>query len=776
MTASFAVPQPPGGLPAEVTTFVGRRQERRSVRELLSEFRLVTLNGFGGIGKTRLAMRMASDLRRAFTDGVCFVPLGDLSEADGVPDQVARALGLHGRSTQSGTIAVVEYLRERRLLLVLDNCEHVVDTAARIADALLRNCPKVRILATSREPLRVDGEVVHAVSSLTCPPASEPGAGGRHPYEAVQLFVDRARASVPSFVLSDGNREAVETVCQRLEGIPLAIELAAARISSLSPWELERGLTDQWDLLGRGRRTAPHRQSTVSACVEWSFDLCTSAERKLWARAAVFVDGFEYDAAVAVCSDPDDGEPIAETLASLVEKSVLAATTGENLTRFRMLPPIRARGLAELARSDETDTQQRRHRGFVLDLVNEAHEGWFSASQLQWIDRVRREVGNISAALELCAAEPTAVDAGLRACSQLVEFIRVVGLFRQGRRWCDLLLAAPSGDPTARALGLRAISYLASFQGDVELAQTLVAEGEALASRVGGETMLLLTQAAGLVAMYAGRLDQAERMIDDALQGFTASDNVAESAHCWMLLAVVSALRGDADRTLACQQAGLAMTERVGETWLRSWLLWAAGMAEWTRGDGEAGQRLVKECLRLEQLMAETAGIGTALETVAWIVAATEPERAVMLMGAAENERDRIETSIHELPSFDARHRDSLEIARAVLGDETFGKAWSQGRSLDQASAIALCLDETSEGGAIVGVRSTTKEILTRRERQIAELIHQGLSNQEIANSLVISRRTAEAHVQHILVKLGLTSRTQVAGWIGEQSTGRDDR
>lgn len=191
----------------------------------------------------------------------------------------------------------MEYLRERTLLLVLDNCEHVVDSVAFMADALLRNCPNGRILATSREPLRVEGEVVHAVSSLTCPSASESGEDGLQHYEAVELFVDRARASVPGFVLSDSNRDPVAAICQKLEEIPLAIELAAARLASLSPWELERGLTDQWELLSRGRRTAPHRQSTVAACVEWRFDLCTAAERKLWAQAAVFVDGFEYDAA-----------------------------------------------------------------------------------------------------------------------------------------------------------------------------------------------------------------------------------------------------------------------------------------------------------------------------------------------------------------------------------------------------------------------------------------------------------------------------------------------
>ena len=768
MTEAFALPQMPGRLPAEVTTFVGRRFERSAVRELLSESRLVTLTGFGGIGKTRLAMRMASELRRAFPDGVCFVPLGALGEADEVPDQIAAALGLYGRSTQSGAVAVVDYLRERTLLLVLDNCEHVVHVAAVMVDTLLRNCPKVRILATSREPLRVDGEVGHPVSSLTCPVAGGSGKDGLRQYEAVQLFLDRARASAPGFVLNDTTGDAVAAIGRKLEGIPLAIELAAARLTTLSATELEKGLTDHWELLSRGRRTAPHRQSTMAACIEWSFDLCTPAERMLWARAAVFVDGFEHDAAVTVCLGRDDDEPVHETLASLVDKSVLATTRDGTTTRFRMLAPIRQRGLAELERIGEGAEERRRHRDFYLDLVAQAHDGWLSSSQLDWIDRVRREVGNIAEALELCADEPAGVDPGLRACGHLLEFIHVHGLFRQGRRWCERLLACPPGDPTSRALGLRAGCWWAALQGDVEAAQSLLAEGRTLTERLGGEIQVLMTEAAGLVAIYAGDLDDGERLLDDAIRGFTASGNEAESAHCWMLLAIVSALRGDAVRTLECHSAGLAITEPVGETWLRSWSLWAAGLAHWARGDNESALALQKECLRLEQLMAERLGIGTVMETIAWIVVATEPERAAVLMGAAQNEWDRIEASIDALPGLDVRHRDCMGVARGLLGEEAFDHAWSRGQSLDQASAIALCLEEEHQRRAIAVAGSTTKDILTRRERQIADLIHQGLSNKEIAETLVISPRTAEAHVEHILVKLGFTSRNQVAAWVGE--------
>jgi serine/threonine-protein kinase PknK len=769
MTEALASTQAPGHLPAEVTTFVGRRFECSAIRERLTESRLVTLTGFGGIGKTRLALRVATDLRRVFPDGICFVPLGAVVEADDVPDQIAGELGLYGRSTQSGTIATVEYLRTRVLLLVLDDCEHVVDMVARLADTILRNCPGVRILATSREPLRVDGEVVHAVTTLTCPAHEEPDGSGLQQFEAVQLFLDRARASIPGFDLTQGNRAAVAAICRKLQGIPLAIELAAARLPTLSPTEIDKALTDQWELLSRGTRTGPHRHSTMAACIEWTFDLCTPADRRLWAKAAVFVDGFELDAAAAVCSGPDDEEPIAETLASLVDKSVLATTRDDTTTRFRMLPPIRQRGLAELARMNAVDEQRRRHRDFFVAMVGEAHDEWLSDRQLVWIDRVGRELGNIAEALDSCATEPNAVDPGLKTCAHLLEYVVIHGLFRQGRRWCDRMLAGGEGGSAARALALRSACWWAALQGDIASARPLLEEGQALASRLGDETEVLLTQAAGTVALYAGDVEAAELLLTEAIRGLSASGEAAEVAHCWMLLAIVNAIVNDADRALASHRACLAITEPAGETWLRSWSLWAAGLATWENGDHRSAQLLLKESLRLEQLMAERLGIGASLEALAWIEAATDPERAAVLMGAAQNEWDRIETSIHTMPGLDARQEASVAAARASIGDEAFDRAWSRGRSLDQASATAFGLEETRRSASIA--RSTARDVLTRRERQIAELIREGLSNKEIADRLVISRRTAEAHVEHILTKLGFTSRTQVAAWVADQSS-----
>lgn len=767
MTEALAVPDPAGQLPAEVTSFVGRRFERSTVRDLLNEFRLVTLTGFGGIGKTRLALRVAAELRRAYPDGVCFVALGALEEDEEVPDQVAASLGLTGRSATSSSAAIVDYLRDRTMLLVLDNCEHVIDAVAVLAETLLRSCPTVRILATSREPLRVDGEVAHAVSPLSLPG----GAGaGLQESEAVQLFLDRARASAPRFTVDDENRAAVAAICRKLEGIPLALELAAARLTTLSASELEQGLTDRWELLSRGRRTAPHRQSTMAACIEWSFDLCTPAERRLWARAAVFVDGFEYDAARAVCASPDDDEPMLETLASLVDKSIVATSRDGSTTRFRMLPPLRQRGLTELDRVGEADELRRRHRDFHLDLVAQAHGDWLSERQLGWIDRVRREVGNIAEALDQCVGDPAAVAGGLRACGQLLEYVHILGLFHPGRRWAERLLSAGSDDVEARVLALRAAACWATIQGDLGAARTLLEEGEELAAGAGGDLAMHLAQVAGLLAQYTGELETAERLLDEASAAFAQSGNHTEAAQCWMLLAITAVLRGQPERALECHRACLALTEPVGETWVRSWSLWAASLAEWARGDTATAQRMLEECLRLAQAMVERFGIGSAMTAMAWTLADTEPERAVMLMGAAQNEWDRVGAAIDLLPGFAMRHREAEESARAALGAAGFEQFLARGRSLDQADAIALCLQE--QAPRVVAAVPEARGVLTRRERQIADLIHQGLTNRQIADSLVISTRTAEGHVEHILAKLGFTSRTQVAAWVAEQQRG----
>ena len=353
----------------------------------------------------------------------------------------------------------------------------------------------------------------------------------------------------------------------------------------MSAAELEQGLTDQWELLSRGRRTAPHRQSTMAACIEWSFDLCTPAERTLWARASVFVDGFEYDAAAAVCSGPDDDEPVDETLASLVEKSVLAATAGRGHARASGCCLRSGSEVWPSWHGSARKEQRRRHRDFYLDLVTQAHDGWFSSSQLQWIDRVRREVGNIAEALERCV-RPSRLPwtRGSGPARNLLEFIRR-GTLPAGTALVRPVARPPIGRPDlagARPEGRLLVGVVARGR---RVGSTLARRRAGTRRPAWRRDQLLLTQAAGLVAMYAGDLDEAEHLLDDALRASRRSGNAAESAHCWMLLPTSARYAATRTAPWRATRAGLAMTEPVGETWLRSWFLWAAGLAQWTRGD-----------------------------------------------------------------------------------------------------------------------------------------------------------------------------------------------
>ena len=768
MTEAVFISPGQADLPLEVTTLVGRRYDLRQLRELMSQSRLVTLTGFGGIGKTRLALRTATDLRRVFND-VYVVPLGGVAEQDAVPEQIAAALGLQGRFNRSATLTVVEYLRPRSVLLVLDNCEHVVETVAEVADTLLRTCPNVHILTTSRESLRIDGEVEYPVLPLTVPD-SEASAAELHQYEAVQLFLDRARAIVPGFGLTDENRPAVATICRKLEGIPLAVELAAARLRMFSPAELDARLTDRWEFLSRGSRIAPNRHSTMAACVQWSFDLCTPSERLLWAKAAVFAGGFELDAAAAVCSEEDGGESIEETLASLVEKSVVIATERQGVNRYRMLPPIRHRGRIESVRLGLDVELRSRQKDYYLDLVARMHDDWFGPRQVDWIGRIRRERDNVMKALQQCAREPDSADQGLMAGAHLLEFGLVEGRFGLVRRWFEEILGGPPGDPETRAMALRTACLWAAMQGDIKSATALLQEGQALATRLGGDTESLLVEAAGFVTMFAGDLTRAEDLLSEARRGLARSGNDAELAFCHVLQALNRNLLGDLDGALESHRACLALTMPVGETWARSWTLWIAGLTLRTRGDAAAAEEVVMQSLRLKRVIAEPMGIAVVLETIAWVASATDPARAATLLGAAQNEWDKIETSAQLLPGLGGPHRAAIAAARAGLGDAAFERGWSDGMALDQATAIAVGLQEPAPAAKPTTGRSRTPHsVLTPRERQIAELVHQGLSNKGIAHSLVISPRTAETHVENIMTKLGVTNRTQVAAWIGDQ-------
>lgn len=766
-------------LPAELTSFVGRRAERNDVKRQMSESRLVTLTGFGGVGKTRLALRVAGELRRAFTDGVRFASLGELSDPDWLPDTIAAALGMQSRSTRTAPGSLVEYLRPRELLLVIDNCEHLIDAVAMLTDTLLRTCPGLRILATSREPLHITGEAVHHVAPLTVPSHDEEQTTPLHQFEAISLFVDRATAVVPNFALTDDNRNAVATVCRKLEGIPLALELAAVRLRATSPAELAQHLSDRWELLTRGSRDAPDRQRTMAACIEWSFELCTEAERDVWAYVSVFAGGFELDAAQAVC--PADGDDNAEgecaqlpdLLLDLVDKSILAVENYSGRTRYRMLPAIRQRGIRRLRELGMLTRLRRRHRDFFVDLALRAQREWVSPQQIELITRLRREQGNMRTALEFCHLEPGEAEPGLRMGASLLEFGLADGLFRPGRMWFDRLLSQSAEPTLTRALALRTACWWATMQGDLEPARALLEEGTALADELGEPARTLFAQTAAFVAMFSDEHERAIALFEDALSGFRSSGDVSQSAHTLALLALAYTFTGDIERALTCHKECVGITEPAGESWYRSYSLWIAGLATWAAGEPNAAIALEKESLRLKRAMTEKIGIGLCFEAVAWIVARQDPQRAATLLGAAQNHWDATETSTAALPGLYSFHERCREQLRDELGSERFDATWREGAVLNSDTAIEYALDErppSRRRGASRKPETAASDGLTRRETQIAELVAKGLSNKDIASTLVISKRTAETHVEHILTKLGFSSRNQIIRWMTDQS------
>lgn len=763
-------------LPAELTSFVGRRAERAELKSLLADSRLVTLTGFGGVGKTRLALRIAGELRRAFADGITFVSLGEVNDPDWLPHAVASALGIEGRSTRTAPGSLVEYLDSRELLLIMDNCEHVVDAAAMLVDTLLRTCPRLRVLATSREALRIRGESVHAVAPLTVP-ASGDQTTPLHQFEAVTLFVDRAKAVVPEFSLTEANRDAVARICRKLEGIPLAVELAAVRLRAMSPRELAAHQTERWELLTQGSRTAPDRQRTMAACIDWSFDLCTEAEQDVWARVAVFAGGFEHDAAEAVCAGREDtSEPLADLALALVEKSILTAQDVGDHMRYRMLPPLRERGLRRLRQLGELTAVRRRHRDFYVDLAERVHDEWVTPAQVDWIKRLRREEGNMSAALEFCELEPGEAEPGLRMGAHLLEFGLADGLFRPGRLWFTRLLPHAPEPSLTRALALRTAAYWTVMQGDLDSAAELIEEGEAIADRIGEPAKTHMKLVRAFLTMFRGDMAGATALYDEALAGFRALGDKAQAAHALAHAALAHTFIGDIERALARHEECLAITEPAGESWYRSYSLWIAGLATWAAGDVAKALELERECLELKRAMNEKLGIGLVLEAIAWIIAGEQPERATALLGAAQNQWDSTETSTAALPGLFAFHVRCEAFLREKLGVEGYERAWRTGTVLSADDAVDYARDDSRSDAPKAKPKKDAAgpdaiEVLTHREKQIAGLVAQGLTNRDIATQLVISKRTAETHVEHILTKLGFTSRHQITAWMAEQQT-----
>ena len=796
-------------LPAETASFIGRERELAEVGRILAEARLLTLTGAGGCGKTRLALRAAAGLSSRFTDGVRLVEFAPVTDSALVPRAVAVALGVRGRPGPPLLTALATAMTSRRLLLVLDNCEHLIGACARVAETLLRACPQLRILATSREPLRIPGEVTWRVPPLALPPPdAAPTPESLAEVDAVELFVERARARRSDFALTASNAAAVARICRWLEGLPLGIELAAAQMAALSAEQVADRLDSSLRLLGGGSRTLG-RQETLRATLDWSHDLLSDGEKVLLRRLAVFAGGFDAEAAEAVCAGdgiaPSDVLPL---LTRLVEKSLVEPQAREGVVRHRLLEPVRQYSWARLAAEGDPHELQRRHAAHYVRLAESAEPRLMSGSRGPWMEQLAADEDNLRAVLAWSrqASEGSDRELGLRLAGALLFFWNLRGEVSEGLDWLEALLARSEGAaPAARALALYGAAELAWLAGQAPLAVERAEQSEALFRSLGDRRRLAYVLQSLPMAIDNPRAPEA---VAESLRLFEEVGDRWGAALATAAVDLFALVReGDPSGSgRARLQAGAAQMRELGDDWGAAQMLNALGDLARSRGDDaeaaacyeeslqllQAGRggtgsvpsllhnlgylalrrndtrralRLFRESLTLFRDQGDRPGIVDCLLGLGGVLAAMrQPEVAARLLGSAEAQREAI--GAHVWPANEKEYDRSLALLRAQLDQPALAAAWTAGRRLPLEGVIAEALAEQPVGGLAAG---GDRLGLTRREREVASLVARGLSNRQIGAALFITQGTARLHVKHILQKSGFSSRAQVAAWAVEQ-------
>lgn len=759
-----------GYLPTEVDSFVGRRRELAEVRRLFSAAPLITLAGPGGVGKTRLVLRTATGLSRTFRDGVCYVPLSDLHDPALLVPAVADALGLREQSNVLTLEVIADYLSDRRMLLVLDNCEHLLDGVAVVVDELLRRCPEVRVLTTSREPLSIPGEAVLRVPPLTVPDSAAAVSPQSLPqFESVNLFTDRAVRARPDFILTEGNCHDVAQICRRLDGVPLALELAAARLRSLSPRDVAERLENSYALLTQGSRTAPSRHQTLRLCVDWSYEQCSPAEKLLWSRLAVFAGPFELDAVEAICGFGDIATvDVVDLLGQLVDKSVVTREGDADTSQFRMLETLRDYAREKAATSGELIELQKRHCAWYRQLLEAVQGELVGMHQIAWLARLDREAPNIRAAMEYAlgpGADPRAAQA--IAASLHMHWISR-GLLSEGRYWLSRAIADDATTSPELAQALYCAVALAGFQGYTAATEAYAEMAQKTIGTLSDDLSTAYTASiTGMTALFCGDLEKAVADLSAAVLGFRSAGKINRELEILIGLALAAGFAGQRHTSQSCHERILTITQERRETWYQAYSLWALGIALWTDGDFDQARGMLDQSLRLRRAMNDLLGSVWCLEGLALVAAAqSDAERAAVLLGSAEALATLAGTPAATFGELAEAHNHAAASARAALGDAAYVRSFTYGGGLGIDDAVAFALGEDLTLRAPDDLRNWS--VLTPRERQVADLVATGMTNAEIADKLVISQRTAEGHVENILAKLSYTSRTQIAAWVAE--------
>ena len=759
-------------LPPQLTSFIGREREIAAVRRLLSRTRLLTLTGAGGAGKSRLAFRVAADVLADFADGAWAAELAALADPGLVEQTVASALGVSEQPGRPLRDTLVEALRPRSLLLVLDNCEHLRQACADVATALLHACPAVRILATSRAPLTIPGETLWRVPSLSLPGAGRPPSPDEiRDCEAVRLFMERARGVQPAFALTPDNARGVADVCRQLDGMPLAIELAAARTRVLAVEQIASRLDDRFRLLTGGSPSALPRHQTLQATMDWSYGLMAERERTLLRRASVFAGGWTLEAAEAVCAgDGVEAADVLDILTRLVDNSLVVADVQRTETRYRLLETVRQYGQARLEDAGAGARVRRRHRDWYLALAEQADASVRGPHEEAWLARVETEHDNLRAAIEWTKTQPDGAEAEARLAGALEWIWYLLGHWTEARARLEAVIDGEARVPPAHLLKVLVGTVRLAFrQGDLDRAGALCARGLTLARQLDDKSataQFLLWS--GIIAATLNRLAEAVAPVEEALAVCRAIGDRWWGLEALAMLGTVATMRGDYARAGGCLTECLTLSRETGNTNNMSYALRGLGVLAVRQGDASTALERYTECLELCRRVRTPGIIAECLEGLGRTASLRgEHERAAVLFGAAAALFQRLGGRL-PLWADEAEHDRHIAAARAGLDPSAFAAAHDRGRAMtvDQAFDFALAVASPGRAG-----RDGGAETLTAREREVASLIAQGRTNRQIAAKLVITERTAETHVQNILNKLGFSSRAQIAAWTASAST-----
>ena len=767
-------------LPSALTSFVGRQLEIQALTQRLRQpsTRLLTLTGPGGSGKTRLAVEVARELASEFADGTCMIDLSLLSDPQLVPSAFAVALGVNEASSQPVLQRVQEHLRARAVLLVVDNFEHLLGAAPLLTD-VLASCPDVKVLATSRTPLGLYGEHEFPVQPLTVPDlhraqnCSEVGQA-----EAVQLFMQRAQATRPDFELTDANAAAVAEICVRLDGLPLALELAAARVRLLPPTELLGRLERSLSVLTGGARDRPARQQTLRAAIDWSYELLDAGEQRLFRQLGVFTGGFTLEAAEAVCDlrlTREPGVDVLDALEALGRASLVRQAEHATETRFEMLKTVREFAAELLDASGEAESIRARHADYFLALAETAEPLLHGPQQRQWLDRLEREDANLRAILEWSLRD-AASDRGVRLATAMWWFWMIRSYLTEGRRWAEAAVAASGGlSPLLRAKALYCAAFAATFQNDRAQGKTWAEAALAICRELGDIRGAAYALAClGLTAMLDGEPPAARAAFEESAQLYRKIGDMWGLRTVLNGLGELERLEKNFDRAETRYSECLSVARHEQDAHGVGLYSVNLAMLALQQGVADRAGELIAEASQIWSELGYRQGLVACVGVLASVATLRERwQLAIRLFGTRQQVGEQIGRPELEYDRLVFEHYRG--VARERVDAATWDAAWIAGKelSLEQAIAEGLAAERTPTVAAAHANPATSPtanhEPLTVREWEVAQLVGRGLTNRQIAAELILSEATAAKHVENIREKLELSSRTQVAAWVFER-------